>query len=104
EVALAAGGDVAGFSAAVTVGGAEAGDGQARHEEVLKHSVPDKVNTLGFLAFVVVLIVAAKPGVAEGGEGGVVDDGEEFGKDRFADVLGEGLALLVAALALAFEA
>ena len=57
-----------------------------------------------FLAFVVVLVAAAEPGVAEGGDGGVVGDGEEAGQDIFAEVLGEGLALLVAALALAFKA
>ena len=56
-----------------------------------------------FLAFVVVLVAAAEPGFAEGGDGGVVGDGEESGQHLFADVLGEGLALLVAALALALE-
>ena len=34
---------------------------------------------------------------------GVVGDRKEIGKDRLADILGEGLAFFVAALALAFE-
>ena len=70
------------FGTAVAVGCAEAGDGQARHEEGLEHAVLDEVDALGFLAFVVVLVAAAEPGVAEGGERGVVGDGEEAGKNR----------------------
>ena len=104
QVALAAGGHVAGFSAAVAVGSAEAGDGQARHEKGFEHAVLDQIDALGFLALVVVLIAAAEPDVAEVGDGGVVGDGKEVGQHRLADVLGKGLALFVAALALALEA
>ena len=104
QVALAAGGHVAGFSTAMAVGSAEAGNRQARHEECLEHAVVNEVDALGLLAFVVELITAAEPGAAEGVDRGVVGDGEEVRKNRLADVLGEGLALLVAALALALKA
>ncbi len=88
----------------MAVGGAEAGDGQARHEEGLEHAVLNEVDALGFLAFVVVLVAAAEPGVAEFADRGIVGDGKKIGQNRLADVLGEGLALFVAALALALEA
>ncbi len=48
--------------------------------------------------------MAAEGGAVEGFEGGVVDDGHEGGQDGLVEELGEGLAFLVAALALAFEA
>ena len=57
-----------------------------------------------FLALVVVLVAAAEPDVAEFRLGGVVGDGKKAGQHLFADVFGKGLALFVAALALAFEA
>ena len=56
------------------------------------------------LAFVVKVVVAAERGAVEGGKRGVVGDAEELGQNRLAEQLGEGLALFVAALALAFEA
>ena len=77
QIALAAGGHAAGLGAAVAVGRAEAGDGQARHEEGFQHAILNELDALGFLAFVVVVVAAAEPGFAEGGEGGVVGDGEE---------------------------
>ena len=103
EVALAAGGHAAGLRAAVAVGFGEAGDGQARHEEGFEDAVLNELDALGFLAFVVVGVAAAEPGSAEGGAGGVVGDGEEAGQYVFAELLGKGLAFVVAALALAFE-
>ncbi len=48
--------------------------------------------------------MAAEGDAVEGGEGGVVGDAEEGGQDLLAEELGEGLAFVVAALALAFEA
>ena len=48
EVALAAGGHVAGLGAAVAVGGGEAGDGQARHEEGFQDAVLDEVDAAAF--------------------------------------------------------
>ncbi len=103
EVALAAGGHVADFGAAVAVGGGEAGDGEAGHEEGFEDAVVDEVDAAGGLAFVVVAVVAAEGVAVEVGEGGVVGDGEEGGQDLLAELLGEGLAFGVAALALAFE-
>ncbi len=103
EVALAAGGHVADFGAAVAVGGGEAGDGEAGHEEGFEDAVVDEVDAAGDLALVVVAVVAAEGVAVELGEGGVVGDGEEGGQDLLAELLGEGLAFGVAALALAFE-
>jgi hypothetical protein len=104
EVALAAGGHVAGLGAAMAVAGGDAGDGKARHEEGLEDAVFDEVDAASLLAFVVVFVVAAEGGSVEVFEGGVVGDADEAGKDGLAEELGEGLALFVAALALAFKA
>ena len=60
EVALAAGGHVAGLGAAVAVGGGEAGDGQARHQEGFEDAVLDEVDAARGLALVVVAVVAAE--------------------------------------------
>ncbi len=95
---------MADLGAAVAVGGGEAGDGEARHEEGVEDAVLDEVDAAGGLAFVVVAVVAAEGDAVEGGEGGVVGDAEEGGQDLLAEELGEGLAFVVAALALAFEA
>src|ERR1700691_5053931 len=95
---------MAGFSAAVAIGRAEARDRQARHEEGFEHTVLNEIDALSLLAFVVVLVAAAEPDFAESRDGGVVGDGEKVWQHVFADVLGEGLAFFVAALALALEA
>ena len=72
--------------------------------KVLRMPSSIRFNALGGLALVVVAIVAAERVAVELGEGGVVGDGDERGNDGFAEQLGEGLALLIAALALSFEA
>ena len=82
----------------------EAGDGQARHQEGVEDAVLDEIDAARRLAFVVVAIVAAEGDAVEGGEGGIVGDAEEGGQDLLAEQLGEGLAFVVAALTLAFEA
>ena len=94
---------MADLGAAVAVRVGEAGDGQARHEESLQHAVVNKIDALRFLAFVVKFVITTEPGVLKLGDGGVIDDGKKVGEDFFADVLGEGLALFIATLALALE-
>ena len=103
QVALAARGHVADLGAAVAVGVGEAGDGKARHQEGLEDAVLDQVDAARGLAFVVEAVVAAEGFAVEGLQGGIVDDAHEGGKDLLAEQLGEGLAFIVAALALAFE-
>jgi hypothetical protein len=92
---------VSGFGAAVAVRGGEAGDGEAGHEEGAEDAVFDEVDAAGGLAFVVVVVVAAEGDAVEGGQSWVVGDAEEGGQDLLAKELGEGLAFVVAALALA---
>ena len=92
------------LGAAVAVRGGEGFDGLAGHEEGVEDAVLDEVDAARGLALVVDGVVAGERVAVEGGEGGVVGDGEEGGEDGLAEELGEGLALLVAALALAFEA
>ena len=91
------------FGAAVAVAVGDAGDGQARHQEGFEHAVLDELDAPRGLALVVKVVVAAEPCALELGEGGIVGDAEERRQNRLAEQLGEGLALLVAALPLAFE-
>ena len=103
EVALAANRYLACLRAAVAVGGAKTGNRKPRHEEILQHAVLDQLDAARLLALVVIFVVAAEPGLSESGQGRIVGHREEAGQHRLAYFLCEGLALLSAALALAFE-
>ena len=64
----------------------------------------DQLDAARGLALVVEVVVAAERSALERGERRIVGDAEERGQDGLAEHLGEGLALLVSALALALEA
>ena len=103
EVALAANRHLACLRAAMAVGGAETGNRQPRHEEIFQHAVLDQLDAARLLAFVVIFVVSAQPRFPKGRQGRIVGHREEAGQHRLAHFLREGLALLRAALALAFE-
>ncbi len=104
QVALPPGRHQAGLGTAVSVGIGEVLDGHARHQEIFKNAVLDDFDTGRGHALVVVFIPSAEVEAVELALRGIVDHTEKVGQNWLADFLGESLAFLLAALAVAFEA
>src|SRR5215472_3572979 len=76
----------------------------ARHQKPLEDAVGNQLDPLALRSFFVVAVVAAQLHAAERGKRGIVFYAEESRQHRMTDHLGERLALVVSALALALQA
>jgi hypothetical protein len=82
----------------------QSGNGRAREKEVSEYSVFDDIDRTGFHAFIIIKVVAVEVRSHNFLSGWIVDDGNEVGQNRFANLFGESLAFVFILLALAFNA
>src|ERR1700674_720516 len=79
-------------------------DRHAGQKKIFQHTVLDEFHTAGRHALVVISVPTAKVSMVERVQGRIIGNAEKRRQNQLADLLGESLAFLLAALAMPFQA